>query len=234
LGLSFGEWDVPIVDETTMASTLSGVYFGGDSAWGPKNIIWAVAHAHEAAISIHNRCQGIPVTERPPLGMNLLSQRMGISEWSYANDFNPAGRQKMDHVELSRRFAALNLEVELGFSAEQTVREVERCLNCDIQTAFRGPLCIECDACIDVCPAGCLTISDNGDEEQLASRLPAPRTNPEQGLYVSETLAQTGRVMVKDENLCVHCGLCAERCPTSAWDMERFELKIPYAGWLIR
>ncbi len=229
LGLRFGEWDLPIVDEKTMESTLPGVFFGGDSAFGPKNIIWAVAHAHEAAISIHNHCQGVPVDQRPPFGMNLISQKMGISQWSYANDFNPAGRQQMDHVELSRRFSALNLEVELGFSAEQTAREVQRCLNCDIQTVFSGPLCIECDACIDVCPASCLTITANGSEGELASRLPAPRTNPEQGLYVSAPLPQTGRVMVKDENVCVHCGLCAERCPTAAWDMERFELKIPYA-----
>ncbi|MDA8317461.1 MAG: 4Fe-4S dicluster domain-containing protein, partial [Actinomycetota bacterium] len=229
LGLAFGEWDLPIVDETTMESTLPGVFFGGDSAWGPKNIIWAVAHGHEAAISIHQHCQGVAVTERPPVGMNLSSQRMGIGQWSYANDFNPAGRQKMDHVELSRRFAALDLEVEVGFSAEQTVREVQRCLNCDIQTVFRAPLCIECDACVDVCPAGCLTITPNGTEEELASHLPAARTNLDQALFVSEPLPQTRRVMVKDENVCVHCGLCAERCPTSAWNMERFELHIPYA-----
>ena len=229
LGLAFGEWDLPVVDETTMESTLPGVFFGGDSAWGPKNIIWAVAHGHEAAISIHNHCQGVAVTERPPVGMNLYSQRMGIGQWSYANDFNPAGRQKMDHVELSRRFAALDLEVEVGFNAEQTVREVQRCLNCDIQTAFRAPLCIECDACVDVCPAGCLTITGNGSEEELAAHLPVARTNFEQALFVSDALPQTGRVMVKDENVCVHCGLCAERCPTSAWNMERFELHLPYA-----
>ncbi len=230
LGLEFGEWELPIVDEVTMESTLPGVFFGGDSAWGPKNIIWAVAHAHQAAISIHNHCQGIPVTERLPDGMNLVSQKMGISQWSYSNDFNPANRQRMDHVDLARRFSRLNLEVELGFSAEQTAREVERCLNCDIQTVFRARLCIECDACIDVCPAECLTITEDGDEADLVSRLTARRLNPDQGLYVSEPLPQTRRVMVKDENICVHCGLCAERCPTAAWNMERFELRIPYAA----
>jgi formate dehydrogenase beta subunit len=230
LGMELGDWDIPAVDETTMESTLSGVFFGGDSAWGPKNIIWAVAHAHQAAISIHNRCQGLELTDRLPDGMNLVSQKMGISEWSYHNDYNSANRQRMDHVELTRRFTQLNLEVELGFSVEQTVREVQRCLNCDIQTAFRAPLCIECDACIDICPVDCLTITQNGDEDDLIARLTSKRTNPSQGLYVSAPLPQTNRAMVKDENICVHCGLCAERCPTAAWDMERFDLLIPYAA----
>ena len=231
LGMELGEWDIPVVDETTMESTLPGIFFGGDSAWGPKNIIWAVAHAHQAAISINNRRQGLALTDRLPNGMNLVSQKMGISEWSYHNDYNPASRQRMDHVELTRRFEQLNLEVELGFSAEQTIREVQRCLNCDVQTAFKAPLCIECDACIDICPVDCLTITANGDEEEdLVSRLTSPRINPSQGIYVSAPLPQTARVMVKDENVCVHCGLCAERCPTSAWDMERFDLLIPYAA----
>jgi len=230
LGMEFGEWDVPVVDEKTMESTLPGVFFGGDSAWGPKNIIWAVAHAHEAAISIHNRCQGLDVTDRLPYQMNLVSQKMGISEWSYHNDYNPANRQRMDHVELTKRFAQLNLEVELGFSVEQTVREVQRCLNCDIQTAFKAPLCIECDACIDICPVDCLTITRNADEPDLVTMLTSKRTNASQGLYVSAPLPQTAKVMVKDENICVHCGLCAERCPTAAWDMQRFDLLIPYAA----
>jgi len=230
LGMELGDWDIPVVDETTMESTLPGVFFGGDSAWGPKNIIWAVAHAHQAAISIHNRCQGLELTARLPDGMNLVSQKMGISEWSYHNDYNPANRQRMDHVALTERFSQLNLEVELGFTVEQTVREVQRCLNCDIQTAFRAPLCIECDACIDICPVDCLTITPNGDEFDLVARLTTKRTNPDQGLFVSAPLPQTTRVMVKDEDICVHCGLCAERCPTAAWDMERFELVIPYAG----
>ena len=225
LGLEMDEWSVPVVDPVTMESTLPGVFFGGDSAFGPKNIIWAVEHAHQAAISIHQMCEGDPLTERPARGINLLSQKMGLSQWSYANDYNPAGRQKMDHAELTRRFAKLDLEVELGFTVEQTVREVQRCLNCDVQTVFAAPLCIECDACIDVCPVDCLTITPNGVELELKS----PRLEPAQGLYVSEPLPQTGRVMVKDENVCVHCGLCAERCPTAAWDMQKMELVIPYA-----
>ena len=230
LGLEFGEWDVPVINETTMQSTLSGVFFGGDAAFGPKNIIWAVAHGHEAAISIHNLCSDIAVEERPPVGMNLVSQKMGMSEWSYHNDYNPSPRQKMSHVELTKRFESLDLEVELGFSVEQTVREVQRCLNCDVETAFKASACIECDACIDICPVQCLTITSNGAEDDLRSRLSAPATNLSQALYVSEALPQTGRVMVKDENVCVHCGLCAERCPTAAWDMELFDLAIPYAG----
>ena len=230
LGLEFGDWDVPIVDETTMESTLPGVFFGGDSAFGPKNIIWAVAHAHQAAISIHNLCEDRPLTDRLEQGMNLISQKMGLSQWSYHNDYNPAGRQKMEHVELTKRFESIGLEVELGFTVEQTVREVQRCLNCDIQTVFNTSLCIECDACIDICPVECLTMTANGEEQDLSVRLKAPRLNPDQGLFVSEDLPQTARVMVKDENLCVHCGLCAERCPTAAWDMQRFDILLPYAG----
>ena len=230
LGLAFGEWDMPVVDRQTMQSSRPGLFFGGDAAWGPQNIIWAVAHGHEAAISIHNYCTGAPLSDRPAMGMNLISQKMGMSEWSYHNDYNPSPRQQMTHVELTRRFESLELEVELGFDAEQTAREVQRCLNCDIQTAFRAPLCIECDACIDVCPVQCLTITRNGDELDLRGRLSAPSLNLDQSLYVSAPLPQTGRVMVKDEDVCVHCGLCAERCPTAAWDMEEFELNIPYAA----
>jgi formate dehydrogenase beta subunit len=230
LGVEFGEWDMPVVDKLTHQSSLPGVFFGGDAAWGPKNIIWAVAHGHAAAISIHNHCTGAPLEDRPPVGMTLVSQKMGMSEWSYHNDYNPSPRQKMTHVELTKRFASLNLEVELGFSAEQTAREVQRCLNCDVQTAFAAPLCIECDACIDICPVQCLTITSNGSEDDLRQRLSAPSLNLHQALFVSDALPQTGRVMVKDENVCVHCGLCAERCPTSAWDMELFDLQIPYAA----
>jgi NADPH-dependent glutamate synthase beta subunit-like oxidoreductase/ferredoxin len=230
LGMTFGEWDMPVVDEVTMQSSVPGVFFGGDAAWGPKNIIWAVAHGHAAAISIDNLCQDVGLEVRPPMGMNLISQKMGMSEWSYNNDYNQSSRQKMTHVELTKRFESLNLEVELGFSAEQTAREVQRCLNCDVQTAFSAPLCIECDACLDICPVQCLTITSNGDEADLRGRLLAPATNLDQELYVSAPLPQTGRVMVKDENVCVHCGLCAERCPTAAWDMELFDLAIPYAG----
>ncbi len=229
LGMEFGEWDMPIVDEVTFQSTLPGVFFGGDAAFGPKNIIWAVAHGHQAAISIHAYCEQRPLEERPALGMSITSTKMGMNEWSYHNDYNPSTRQKMNHIELSRRFESLELEVELGFSAEQAAREVQRCLNCDVQTTFKAPLCIECDACIDICPVQCLTITDNGEEAELRERLSAPSVLASQSLYVSAALPQTGRVMVKDENVCVHCGLCAERCPTAAWDMEEFELHIPYA-----
>jgi NADPH-dependent glutamate synthase beta subunit-like oxidoreductase/ferredoxin len=230
LGLDFGEWDMPVVDETTFESTLPGVFFGGDAAFGPKNIIWAVAHGHQAAESIHAHCSGLDARDRAPLSMALTSTKMGMNEWSYHNDYNPSSRQKMTHVDLTERFASLDLEVELGFSAEQTAREVQRCLNCDVQTAFKASLCIECDACIDICPVQCLTITENGDDAELRGRLSAPSVNRSQALYVSAGLPQTGRVMVKDENVCVHCGLCAERCPTAAWDMEEFELHIPYAG----
>jgi len=230
LGLEFGEWDMPVVDEVTHESTLPGIFFGGDAAFGPKNIIFAVAHGHEAAQSIHAHCSGMDVKDRAPLSMVLTSTKMGMNEWSYHNDYNPSSRQKMTHVDLTERFASLDLEVELGFSAEQTAREVQRCLNCDVQTAFKAKLCIECDACIDICPVQCLTITENGDEADLRGRLSAPSVNPSQDLFVSEGLPQTGRVMVKDENVCVHCGLCAERCPTAAWDMEEFELQLPYAG----
>jgi NADPH-dependent glutamate synthase beta subunit-like oxidoreductase/ferredoxin len=230
IGLDFGEWDMPVVDKVTFQSTKPGVFFGGDAAWGPENIIWAVEHGHQASISIHNYCEGIPLEERPPVGMNLVSQKMGLSEWSYHNDYNPSQRQRMQHVDLTRRFEDLHIEVELGFSAEQTAREVQRCLNCDIQTAFFADKCIECDACIDVCPVQCLTITENGEEDNLRQRLSAPAINPNQALFVSEALPQTGRVMVKDEDVCVHCGLCAERCPTAAWDMQKSELLLPYAG----
>lgn len=229
LGLEFGDWDMPVVDELTFQSTLPNVFFGGDAAFGPKNIIWAVAHGHQAAISIHSFCSGESVQDRPALGMHITSTKMGMNEWSYHNDYNPSPRQKMTHIELSKRFESLELEVEVGFSADQAAREVQRCLNCDVQTTFKASLCIECDACIDICPVQCLTITENGDETDLRQRLSAPTVNPSQSLYVSVGLPQTGRVMVKDENVCVHCGLCAERCPTAAWDMEEFELQIPYA-----
>jgi len=229
IGIRFDERDMPIVDRTTMQSTREGVFFGGDAAWGPQNIIWAVEHGHQAAISIHQHCEGQPVTERPPFGMNLISAKVGMHAWSYSNDYNPSPRAKMTHEELVKRFSAVHVEVELGFTPEQTAREVERCLNCDIETHFTAPLCIECDACVDVCPVNCLTIAPLGDEADLRTRLSAPALNPEQDLYVSDALPQTMRVMVKDEDVCLHCGLCAERCPTAAWDMRKFELEIPYA-----
>jgi NADPH-dependent glutamate synthase beta subunit-like oxidoreductase len=228
LGIEFGKWELPVVDPVTFESSRPGVFFGGDAAFGPKNIIWAVEHGHQVAISIHNLCQGLPLNERPPVGMNLFSQKMGLTEWSYHNDYNPVQRQRMPHVELGRRFRRLDVEVEVGFTAEQTDREAQRCLNCDVQTVFDAPLCIECDACIDVCPVKCLTITQNGDEESLRNRLAVPAANSDQPLFVSAPLPQTNRVMVKDENICVHCGLCAERCPTAAWDMQKAELVLPY------
>jgi NADPH-dependent glutamate synthase beta subunit-like oxidoreductase/ferredoxin len=230
LGIEFDKWDVPVVAEKTFQSTRPGVFFGGDAAFGPKNIIWAVEHGHQAAISIHNQCEGVPLAERPAYGMNLVTQKMGISEWSYKNDYSAALRQKMKHVDLVERFNKMNIEVELGFTAEQAAAEVGRCLNCDVQTVFTAPKCIECDACVDICPVQCLTITRNGDELDLRARLSAPALNPEQDVYASAALPQTSRIMAKDEDVCVHCGLCAERCPTAAWDMQKFQLIIPYAG----
>jgi formate dehydrogenase (NADP+) beta subunit len=230
IGIEFGEWDMPVVDRTTFQGTLPGVFFGGDAAWGPENIIWAVEHGHQAAISIHAYCRGEPLHERPAHGMSLVSTKLGMHAWQYSNEYNPSPRQKMTHVELVKRFEALGVEVELGFSAEQTACEVERCLNCDIQTHFEAPLCIECDACIDICPVDCLTITYDGEESDLRLRLTAPALNPTQAIYTSAPLPQTARIMVKDEDVCVHCGLCAERCPTAAWDMQRFTLHLAYAG----
>ena len=228
IGIEFDRWDVPIVDRVTYESTREGVFFGGDAAFGPENIIWAVEHGHQAAISIHKYCHGEAITERMPPGMNLLAAKMGIHEWSYSNDYETAPRRAMQHMDLEKRFRKLDIEVELGFTPEQAAREAQRCLNCDIQTVFEAPLCIECDACVDICPVHCLTIAPNGEEEDLRGRLTAPAHNLDQALYVSAELPQTGRVMVKDEDLCVHCGLCAERCPTAAWDMQKFELLTPY------
>lgn len=230
IGLEFGQWDLPVVDAETLQSSLPRVLFGGDAAFGPQNIIWAVAHGHRAAITIDHICHHRDPHDRPSDTSTLASQKMGMSEWSYHNDYNPSDRQRMSHVDLASRFESLGLEVELGFTHEQTAREVARCLNCDVETDFVASACIECDACVDICPVRCLTITPNADEETLRRRLAAPATNLEQALFVSEALPQTGRVMIKDENVCVHCGLCAERCPTSAWDMALFDLRINYAG----
>ncbi len=179
---------------------------------------------------MHLHCQGRSLHERPAYGMNLVTQKMGLHEWTYSNYYDTADRTPMRFADLEKRLSSLDVEAELGFDLEGTLREVERCLNCDIQTHFTAPLCIECDACIDVCPVDCLTITWNGDEAELRPRLQAPAENLDQPLYASEPLPQTARIMVKDEDLCVHCGLCAERCPTAAWDMRKFDLLIPYAG----
>src|SRR5689334_22328991 len=232
MGLEFDKkWDMPIVDKKTFMSTKPGVFFGGDAAFGPANIIWAVEHGHQAAISIDRFCQGQDVADRPAPGMTLTSTKMGLHEWSYSNNYDPVQRQKMKHVELKTRFSKMTVEVEEGFTAEQTQHEVERCLNCDVQTHFTDSLCIECDACIDICPTDCLTIiPDAGTEGELRALTLAPAINLDQPLFHSLPLKQTGRLMVKDENVCLHCGLCAERCPTYAWDMRRFVVELPQAG----
>ena len=233
IGIEFGKWDMPVVDKTTFMSTRPGVFFGGDAAFGPQNIIWAVEHGHQAAISIHQHCQGLSIADRPPHGQHLTSTKMGLHEWSYSNNYDPVQRQKMVHVDLPARFKSLHTEVEVGFTAEQTAAEVQRCLNCDVETHFTDSLCIECDACIDICPVDCLTILPNADEHELRSNMLAPALNTEQPLFVSGGLKQTGRVMAKDENVCLHCGLCAERCPTYAWDMRKFAVLIPHADAVV-
>jgi formate dehydrogenase (NADP+) beta subunit len=230
LGIEFDKWHVPKVDAATFQSTRPDVFFGGDAAFGPKNIIWAVEHGHQAAISLHKFCHGQDVRERLPHLMNLSSRKMGLHEWAYKNDYNPVERRLMPHVDLKERFKKVDIEVELGFTAEQAAAEVQRCLNCDVQTVFDAKLCIECDACIDICPVDCLTMIANGTEAELRPRLKAPSLRPSQPLFVSAPLQHTARVMVKDEDVCVHCGLCAERCPTAAWDMQKSKIRIPYAS----
>ncbi|MGA2950622.1 MAG: FAD-dependent oxidoreductase [Caulobacteraceae bacterium] len=229
IGVAFDEWGMPVVDEATFASTHPKVFFGGDSAFGPKNIIWAVAHGHGAAVSIHKHCQGDDIRVRPAPGVTLTSQKMGIHEWSYDNDISNALRHRVPLRDKAEALGNVKLEVELGFDSAVGLREAQRCLNCDIQTVFTAPLCIECDACVDICPMDCITFTDNGEEADLRHRLMAPALNLEQALYVSGRLGD-GRVMVKDEDVCLHCGLCAERCPTGAWDMRKFLLDMTHAG----
>jgi NADPH-dependent glutamate synthase beta subunit-like oxidoreductase/formate hydrogenlyase subunit 6/NADH:ubiquinone oxidoreductase subunit I len=228
IGIEFDEWDMPRVDPVTMGSTLPNVFFGGDAAFGPKNIIWAVAHGHDAAISIDRVCNGGDVRERMAPGITLVSQKMGIHEWSYDNDIVNDPRYRVPLRDKAEALGNVRLEVELGFDQALGYREAERCLNCDIETVFAEPLCIECDACVDICPMDCITFTENGDEADLRRRLNAPALNLEQDLYVSDQL-KTGRIMVKDEDVCLHCGLCAERCPTGAWDMQKFLLDMTYA-----
>ncbi len=228
IGLEFDKWDMPVVDEITMQSTNPKVFFGGDSAFGPKNIIWAVAHGHQAAISIHQLCQGADVKDRPPPLVNLSSQKMGIHEWSYDNDISADLRYKVPHRELQIALTNIKAEVELGFDDKLAFAEAQRCLNCDVQTVFTDSACIECDACVDICPVDCISFTENGEEAELRTRLSAPAHNTTQELYISGVL-KTGRIMAKDEDVCLHCGLCAERCPTGAWDMQRFLIDVAQA-----
>jgi formate dehydrogenase beta subunit len=231
IGIEFDKWDMPVIDEKTMGSTHPKVFFGGDAAFGPKNIIWAVAHGHDAAVSIHKLLEGENVNERPPPGVTLASQKMGIHEWSYDNDISNDARYRVPLRDKREALSNVKLEVELGFDRELGYAEAERCFNCDVETVFTTPLCIECDACVDICPVDCITFTGNGEEAELRERLSAPARNPTQDLYVSSTLP-TGRVMVKDEDVCLHCGLCAERCPTGAWDMRKFILEMTLADEL--
>ncbi len=231
IGLEFDDrWDMPVVDELTMQSTHPKVFFGGDAAFGPKNIIWAVAHGHAAAVSIHMACEGRDLkAERPPSHVTLTSQKMGIHEWSYDNDVSLDLRFKVPHAPHELTLNNVHIEVELGFSRELGYKEALRCLNCDVETVFERGLCIECDACVDICPMDCITFTPNAAEPDLRQMLTAPALNPTQDLYVSDAL-KTRRVMVKDEDVCLHCGLCAERCPTGAWDMKKFYLETAQAS----
>jgi NADPH-dependent glutamate synthase beta subunit-like oxidoreductase len=228
-GIEFDQWGMPVLDPATLQSRRPEVFFGGDAALGPKNIIWAVAHGHDAAISIDRFCHGEPVHERPAPHVNLLSQKMGIHEWSYDNQVAPDARFKVPLKDLTIALRDIRQEVELGFDPQLAWKEAQRCLNCDVQTVFTAKLCIECDACVDICPVDCITFTRNGEEQDLRARLSAPAANADQPLYVSGPL-RTERVMVKDEDVCLHCGLCAERCPTGAWDMQKFLLETATAG----
>jgi len=228
-GIEFDQWGLPRLNEATFQSTNPQVFFGGDSALGPKNIIWAVAHGHEAAVSIDRFCNGSDLMDRPAPIVNLVSQKMGIHEWTYDNDVSQLSRHKVPLVEKKIALKDIKVEVEVGFDQKLAFEEAQRCLNCDVQTVFTPPLCIECDACVDICPTDCITFTDNGDEMDLRQRLKAPAKNLDQSIYVSSSL-KTGRIMAKDEDVCLHCGLCAERCPTGAWDMRKFYLQTAKAG----
>jgi len=229
IGLEFDKWGMPVVDKVTMQSSVPKVFFGGDAAFGPKNIIWAVAHGHEAAISIDQFCQGTDVSQRPPPMMNLLSQKMGIHEWSYDNAVANDARYKVPLKDVSIALKNIKVEVELGFDAKLGFKEAQRCLNCDVQTVFTAKACIECDACVDICPMDCITFTEDGEAADVRKRLTATATNLTQDLYVGSGL-KTGRIMAKDEDVCLHCGLCAERCPTGAWDMQKSYIEMRHAG----
>jgi len=221
LGIEFDQWELPILNKNTFQSTNERVFFGGDSALGPDNIITAVAHGHDAALSIHLTCQNEDINDRPSPITNLSSQKMGIHQWSYDNDISNDVRYAVPHAQKEKTLNDLNLEVELGFDEQLAFNETMRCLNCDVQTVFTDKLCIECDACVDICPTDCITFTNNSDEQSLRGNLLAPAPNQDQDIYVSDCL-ETGRIMAKNEDLCLHCGLCAERCPTSAWDMQKY------------
>ncbi len=227
-GIEFDRWGLPVLNEKSLQSSLPNVFFGGDAAFGPKNIIWAVAHAHDAAISIDKFCQGQDVNDRPPPLTTLVSQKMGIHEWSYDNEVSNDLRYRVPLREKAIALKDIKMEVELGFDPVLAFQEAERCLNCDIETVFTPKLCIECDACVDICPVDCITFTAPGDEEDLRTRLMAPAPNLSQDLYIADGL-KTGRYMVKDEDVCLHCGMCAERCPTGAWDMQKFFLEMAHA-----
>jgi len=229
IGIEFDKWDMPVLNPLTLQSTRPDVFFGGDAALGPKNIIWAVAHGHDAAISIDRLCHGENPADRPPPQVNLVSQKMGIHEWSYDNQVAPEARFKVPLKDITIALKDIREEVELGFDPDLAWKEAQRCLNCDVQTVFAPKLCIECDACVDICPMDCITFTADGEEGELRARLNAPADNPQQAIYVASGL-KTGRIMAKDEDVCLHCGLCAERCPTGAWDMQKFLLVMTHAG----
>ena len=229
IGIEFDQWDMPIVDKATFQTTNDNIFIGGDAAFGPENVITAVAHGHQAAISIDLFCQGDNVSDRPAPGSHLVSQKMGVHEWSYASNVEDDERHKVPLVATDKALANLHQEVELGFDPTLALKEAERCLNCDAQTVFTTQSCIECDACVDICPTDCLTMTPDQEESVLRTQLSAPANNTQQLLYVSDPLP-TGRAMVKDEDVCLHCGLCAERCPTGAWDMQKFSYTVTKAG----